>query len=123
MKVKVNYNTLYELYRYMEQKYGELENDYKDLQIIIENLVNCLQGSAQESIASRMKNFNECSIKGTAIYTQELSKCIRKAAVGYQKNDDDFCNEIKKHVALYNKVPAGTMGTITNFNTKFNQSL
>ena len=101
MKIEVNYNELYNLGNYMENMFEELKKDFEEIDAISESLKSVLQGSAEQAISTRIKNFNSTQFSQVVNYTGLLGVEVKNCAKLYNAEDDEFALKMKKEAAKY----------------------
>lgn len=101
MKIEVNYNELYNLGDYMEKMFEELKKDFDEINIISESLNQVLQGSAKQTISTRMKNFNSTQFSQIVNYTHLLGNEVTNCAKSYNAEDDEFAQKMKQEASRY----------------------
>lgn len=101
MKIEVNYDELYNLGNYMENMFEELKKDLEEINIISESLNSVLQGSAEQTISTRMKNFNSTQFSQVVNYTHLLGNEVTNCAKAYNAEDDEFAQKMKREASKY----------------------
>lgn len=101
MKIEVNYNELYNLGDYMEKMFEELKKDFDEINVISETLSLVLQGSAEQTISTRMKNFNSTQFSQIVNYTHLLGNEVINCAKTYNAEDDEFAQKMKQEASRY----------------------
>lgn len=101
MKIEVNYNELYNLGDYMEKMFEELKKDFDEINLISESLNQVLQGSAEQTISTRMKDFNSTQFSQIVNYTHLLGNEVINCAKSYNAEDDEFAQKMKHEASRY----------------------
>jgi len=117
MKIEVNYNELYNLGDYMEKMFEELKKDFDEINVISESLNQVLQGSAERTISTRMKNFNANQFSKVVNYTHILGNEVTNCAKVYNAEDDEFAQKMKQEASKYG-VEGGAIVSDTRYQTQ-----
>lgn len=101
METEVDYENLYKMSEYFEDKNSEFIADYQFISSLSNSLSTILQGQAEEAIVSRIKNFNETNIKKLASYSKILGNEINLGAKLYNAEDEEFEQRMKREASKY----------------------
>ena len=101
MEIKVRTNDLYDLSDYLTEVSNQLAEDSSYISSLSESLSQVLHGIGQQTISTRMTNFNNTQFSRLSGYAKSLSDQLEMCAKLYDSEESDFAEKMKREASKY----------------------
>lgn len=119
MEIKVRTSDLYGLSDYLIEVSNQLAEDSSYISSLSESLSQVLHGVGQQTISTRMTNFNNTQFSRLSSYAKSLSSQLEICAKLYDSEESDFAEKMKREASKYGGSSVGFSGTS---NTRFSSN-
>lgn len=126
MEIKVRTSDLYDLSDYLTEVSNQLAEDSSYISSLSDSLSQVLHGVGQQSISTRISNFNNTQFTRLSSYARNLSSQLEMCAKLYDSEESDFAEKMKREASKYGDSSvdfSGTSNTRFSSNNTFSSSV